>query len=219
LFFAPKALLLIAIIIVLIATAIIGVKLVKVSREKVEQNRQKLVDTAGRLFREHGINGVGVAEISKAAGLTHGALYAQFPSKDALAADAFWAACEESFGHFLAATQKRPTLSTCLAFLISEWQRDHMAAGCPMTASASEIGRADPGLSRRFADAFERIAKTIEGVLDPSLSLNERRARSLAIVAAEIGAIVVSRAVQKATPDLSDQVLKASRRTLGLLAK
>src|SRR5271167_5277992 len=61
----------------------------KVTKEKSAENRAALIETAGRLFRERGIDGVGVAEISKKAGLTHGALYAQFPSKEALAAEAF----------------------------------------------------------------------------------------------------------------------------------
>src|SRR5882762_2286396 len=61
----------------------------KVTKEKVTENRAALVQAAGRLFRERGIDGVGVAEISKKAGLTHGALYDQFPSKGALAAEAF----------------------------------------------------------------------------------------------------------------------------------
>src|ERR1700686_1557683 len=61
----------------------------KVTKEKAAENRAALVQAAGRLFRERGIDGVGVAEISKKAGLTHGALYAQFPSKEALAAEAF----------------------------------------------------------------------------------------------------------------------------------
>src|SRR5271155_1144645 len=60
----------------------------KVSKEQSAENRAALVETAGRLFRERGIDGVGVAEISKAAGLTHGALYGQFPSKQALVAEA-----------------------------------------------------------------------------------------------------------------------------------
>src|ERR1700761_7278185 len=60
----------------------------KVSKEQVAQNREALIAAAGRLFRERGIDGVGVAEICKQAGLTHGALYAQFPSKEALAAEA-----------------------------------------------------------------------------------------------------------------------------------
>ena len=57
----------------------------KVSKEKAAENRAALVQAAGILIRERGIDGVGVAEISQKAGLTHGALYAQFPSKDALA--------------------------------------------------------------------------------------------------------------------------------------
>src|SRR5271154_5372425 len=60
----------------------------KVTKEKSAENRAALVDTAAHMFRERGIDGVGVAEISKAAGLTPGALYGQFPSKQALVAEA-----------------------------------------------------------------------------------------------------------------------------------
>src|SRR3979409_283203 len=69
----------------------------KVTKEKAAENRAALVQAAGRLFRERGIDGVGVAEISKKAGLTHGALYAQFPSKEALAAEAFASAFKQGF--------------------------------------------------------------------------------------------------------------------------
>src|SRR5258708_18856004 len=65
-----------------------GRRPLKVTKEKVTENRAALVQAAGRLFRERGIDGVGVAEVSKKAGLTDGALYAQFPSKGALAAEA-----------------------------------------------------------------------------------------------------------------------------------
>ena len=64
-----------------------GRQSVKVTKEKSAENRAALIETAARMFRERGIDGVGVAEISKAAGLTHGALYAQFPSKQALVAE------------------------------------------------------------------------------------------------------------------------------------
>ena len=60
----------------------------KVTKQQAAANRAALVQAADRLFRERGIDGVGVAEISKRAGLTHGALYAQFSSKEALAAEA-----------------------------------------------------------------------------------------------------------------------------------
>src|ERR1700723_823730 len=61
-----------------------------VSKATTELNRGALLGAASRLFREKGIDGVGVAEIAKEAGLTHGALYKHFPSKDALAAEAFY---------------------------------------------------------------------------------------------------------------------------------
>lgn len=61
----------------------------KVSKEKSAENRVALLDAASRLFRLHGVDGVGVNEIAKAAGLTQGALYAHFGSKEALVAEAF----------------------------------------------------------------------------------------------------------------------------------
>ena len=61
----------------------------RVSKKQAAENREALLQAANRLFRQRGIDGVGVAEIADEAGLTHGALYAHFPSKEALAAEAF----------------------------------------------------------------------------------------------------------------------------------
>ncbi len=52
----------------------------KASREQAQQNRERVVETAARLFRERGFDGVGIADLMKEAGLTHGGFYAQFPS-------------------------------------------------------------------------------------------------------------------------------------------
>src|SRR6202023_4155843 len=84
----------------------------KVTKEKAAENRAALVQAAGRLFRERGIDGVGVAEISKKAGLTHGALYAQFPSKEALAAEAFAAASQEGWEQNSVCRDGRPATLT-----------------------------------------------------------------------------------------------------------
>ena len=80
----------------------------KVTKEKAAQNRATLVQAAGRLFRERGIDGVGVAEICQAAGLTHGALYAQFPSKGALAAEALAAGLDRSYAYMTAGKDEQP---------------------------------------------------------------------------------------------------------------
>src|SRR3989454_1676257 len=82
----------------------------KVTKEKAAENRAALVQAAGRLFRERGIDGVGVAEISKKAGLTHGALYAQFPSKEALAAEAFASGLDRSYAYMTAGKDEQPQI-------------------------------------------------------------------------------------------------------------
>src|ERR1700686_5570431 len=92
----------------------------KVTKEKAAENRAALVHAAGRMFRERGIDGVGVAEISKAAGLTHGALYAQFPSKRALAAEALAHGLARSHAYMTAPKPHgAPTLSDHLDLYLS----------------------------------------------------------------------------------------------------
>jgi TetR/AcrR family transcriptional repressor of nem operon len=187
----------------------------KVTKQRAAENRAALVRAAGRLFRERGIDGVGVAEIGKAAGLTYGALYAQFPSKDALAAEALAEGLRASHERVTALSGGDPLrLGDVLDFLVSTRHRDEIAAGCPLTASASEIARQDGTVSARFVEGFERSVATIEATL-VGVPVAERRARALTIVAGQIGAVAVARAAAKAHPALSDEVIGATRRVLG----
>ncbi len=188
----------------------------KVTKEKAAENRSALVQAAGHLFRERGIDGVGVAEISKEAGLTHGALYAQFPSKEALAAEAL------AFGLLrgnmtIAAGQggAASTLSDQLDFYLSTHHRDNLAGGCAMAASASEIARQADDVSARFSEGFEQLVGIVESTLGDAPSKAGRHQRALAIVAAMIGGVAVARATAKSRADLSVGVLTAVRRILG----
>jgi len=167
----------------------------KVTKEKAAENRAALVRAAGHLFRERGIDGVGVAEISKKAGLTHGALYAQFPSKEALAAEAFASALKPGFKLMTA-------------------DRD----GCPMSASASEVGRQDKVVCERFTEGFEQLVALMERRLGASAVKADTRQRALAIMAAMIGGVAASRAVAKVDPKLSNQILRAVRQIAGEVA-
>src|SRR5271168_3126185 len=107
----------------------------KVTKEKSAENRAALVQTAARLFRERGIDGVGVAEISKQAGLTHGGLYAQFPSKEALAAEAFAAAAQEGWDRIEEHRGDGPAaLADILNYYLAVGHRDNLASSCPMSA-------------------------------------------------------------------------------------
>jgi TetR/AcrR family transcriptional repressor of nem operon len=188
----------------------------KVTKEKSAENRAALTQTAARLFRERGIDGVGVAEISKAAGLTHGALYAQFPSKQALVAEALAHAMAASQAYMTAPTPHgAPTLSNQLDLYLSLDHRDNLAAGCAMAALASEIGRQDEAVSARLAVGFEQMVGSVQAALQPSALSADERTRALTITAAMIGGLAMARAAAKARPDLSDEIMAAVRRVLG----
>ena len=188
----------------------------KVTKEKAAENRAALVQAAGHLFRERGIDGVGVAEISKKAGLTHGALYAQFPSKEALAAEAFTSALKPGLEKMTADRAGRPAkLIDFIDDYLSVDHRDNLAAGCPMSASASEIARQVKIVGERFSEGFEQAVALIERGLGASPFEADKRQRAQAMMAAMIGGVAASRAVAKANPKLSNQILRAVRQIVG----
>lgn len=189
----------------------------KVSKEQVAQNREALIGAASRLFRERGIDGVGVAEICKLAGLTHGALYAQFPSKEALAAEALAEGTARNNGRLAAGPEpegREPTLTDHLDFYLSSWHRDNLAGGCAMAASASEIARQPVDVSVAFTDGFKEMVDIIARTLPPGGAASDRHERALAITAAMVGGVAAARATAKANPALSDDILVAVRRLL-----
>ncbi|TDN57916.1 TetR/AcrR family transcriptional regulator [Paraburkholderia sp. BL10I2N1] len=188
---------------------------VYVKREQSDENREALLATASRLFRERGIDGVGVAEIAREAGLTHGALYAHFRSKDDLATEAFSQGLARSREAFRGkAARRKHSVLGYLDYLFSPLRRDDPGMSCPMTASASEIGRHGKDISARFAKGFQDKASAFEAVLDEAIPEAERRRLAMTIVAAEIGAMAAARAVAKSDPSLSDEILKAVRAVL-----
>ena len=189
----------------------------KVTRERAAQNRRALVRAASKLFRRYGIDGVGVADIGREAGLTHGALYGQFASKQALAAAALTDALDRSYEKMMTLAEGNDfPMGTYLDYYINRPHRDDISKGCAMTASGSEVARQEKNVSRAFTDGFERFAKTLEAAMDNGAPLRSTpRQRALTIAAGCIGAIVAARAVAKADPALSDDIIGATRRVLG----
>jgi TetR/AcrR family transcriptional regulator, transcriptional repressor for nem operon len=191
----------------------------RVSKEKAAQNRVAILDAASHLFRKRGIDGVGVAEIAKEAGLTHGALYAHFPSKDALVADAFSHGFQGNMARVRArAGNERPSFEDHLSGFLSTRMRDNLEKGCPLAASASEIGRQGDAVSNRFTQAFEEMVAMFEASLEARIPASRKRRLAIAAVAAQIGAIAVSRAVAKTDSALADEVLQSVRRTVATSA-
>jgi TetR/AcrR family transcriptional repressor of nem operon len=184
----------------------------RISKEKAAENRTALIRAASKLFRERGIDGVGVAEISKEAGLTHGALYAHFKSKEELALEALSHGLDETASRMYSSTvDGMPDLARYVSRFLSREARDDYGSHCPMAASASEIGRQDKAISARFGEgymrAFERqIAENQPGT--------DALARAMVVVATLVGSMAVARGTAKGNPALSEQVLQAARRTV-----
>jgi TetR/AcrR family transcriptional repressor of nem operon len=190
----------------------------KISKEKAAENRMALIKAASHLFRQHGIDGVGVAEISKAAGLTHGALYAHFESKEALAAEALaYGAKSNNAWMETLSTEHKPDLTAFLDYYVSQASRDGLEQGCVMAASASEIGRQDLAISRSFTDGYLDMVSLLEAALDKGKPKGDAHARALTMVASMVGTIAVARAVAKARPELSAQLLTEARKIFGEL--
>jgi TetR/AcrR family transcriptional repressor of nem operon len=187
----------------------------RVSKEKAAENRVAILEAASRLFRKRGIDGVGVAEIAKEAGLTHGALYAHFSSKDELAAEAFSHGSAGNLARARARAGDRcPSFQEYLDGLLSTYMRDNVETGCPFAASASEIGRQGCAVSASFTRAFEEMVAILESSLDDAIPASQRRRLAITAIATEVGAIAVSRAVAKADASLADEVLQAVRETV-----
>jgi len=184
--------------------------MVKVSREKALENRNRLIEVAGRLFREHGVSGVGVAEIAKAAGLSQGALYSQFSSKAELAAETLRYGKASSTQRLRDAVGDDPGISTLLEFYVSARQRDDVTTCCPLLATASDAARQGDAFAAAFTLAFEELGTSIQAALERG-GVSNGRDRSLALAAAMIGGVAVARAVRGSNPRLSDEILAAVR--------
>ncbi len=186
-----------------------------VSKETTGLNRGALLEAASRLFREKGIDGVGVAEIAREAGLTHGALYKHFPSKEVLAAEAFYHPIATRNAEADVSDEGRErSFEEYLDAMFSIEHRDNLANGCPMTASASEIARQGLVVAASFTRAFKERVTSLEASIKGMMSASQKRQFAVAALAAQIGAIAVARAVAKVDASLSKEVLQAVRETV-----
>jgi TetR/AcrR family transcriptional repressor of nem operon len=156
----------------------------RISKEKAAENRAALIRAASKLFRERGIDGVGVAEISKEAGLTHGALYAHFKSKEELALEALAYGLEQTNARIYATTKDgMPDLAGYLDHYLAPEGRDDYGNRCPIAASASEIGRLDPSISARFAEGYMVLARAFERQIAANQPGSDALARGMVAVA------------------------------------
>lgn len=173
----------------------------RVTREQMQANRGRILDAAGRLFREKGFEAVSVAEVMKAAGLTHGGFYGHFESKDDLIAQAI----THIFG---AGPQGPEDLAAYLDAYLSPRHRDSIAKGCPTAALIADVRRQTPAARLAMTVGLESQIAHIASAIAATETPNARRA-AIGAWASLVGALVLARTVED--PALSDEILHETR--------
>jgi TetR/AcrR family transcriptional regulator, transcriptional repressor for nem operon len=182
---------------------------VRVTREQAAANREKILDVAGTLFREHGFDGIGVADIMKRAGLTHGGFYGHFPSKDDLAAEITARVLgQQNWLERLTGVQE-PTIRDVIRNYLSPRHRDDAGHGCLFAALGSDVVRQPLPVRHAFTEGLRARVEALRKLLPGSAEA--RRKKALATMAGLVGALILSRAVDD--PELSNDILDAAAAT------
>jgi len=176
-----------------------------------EETRERILRAAARAIRKHGYEGVGVADVMKDAGLTHGGFYAHFESRDALLAAAADQEGVESTEHLtraIAAAKPGQELTALVDAYLSD---GHVAApeqGCAVAAAGSEVPRQEAQVRR----AASRRIKDFIGLIErqfPEWGKSAAHDKAMGIAATLVGSVVLARAVDD--PQLSKRIRKAAR--------
>jgi TetR/AcrR family transcriptional regulator, transcriptional repressor for nem operon len=181
----------------------------RVSREQADKNREHVIDVASRLFRERGFEGIGVADLMKEAGLTHGGFYGQFKSKEDLKVQASRRALSRNKDRWAEVLAETPSekLAALARFYLSDAHRDRRGEGCALAALGGDAPRYGPELQAAFKDGIEGYLELLDGIMSAS-SDEKRRDKTIAALSTMVGALVLSRAVGDEA--LSQKILSAA---------
>jgi TetR/AcrR family transcriptional regulator, transcriptional repressor for nem operon len=183
------------------------------SREEVERTHARIVERAAVLFRERGIDGIGLADLMQEAGLTHGGFYRHFPSKDELVA----AACAHALAESARRMRRRAErdagdpLAAVVNGFLSENHVADPGRGCAIAALGSDIFRCGDETREAFTEGVAELIAVI-AALQPRGKLEARRERAMTTLASMLGAVIIARGVTD--PALRQSLLEAMRRRL-----
>jgi TetR/AcrR family transcriptional repressor of nem operon len=182
----------------------------RVSKQQAAQNRQTILTSAARLFRERGINATGVDAISEHAGMTHGAVYSQFGSKEAIAAEAVreaLAGSKHRWRRLLEREGPGKAFSAIVTGYLSQDHRDSAGKGCVVAALGSEIAKQPERVRDAFTAEVEEALDFLAGLM-PRTSRSRSYEDAIAVFASMAGALILARAVSD--EGLSNRILEAT---------
>jgi len=181
----------------------------RVSRTRAAENRQTVINVASRLFRERGFDGIGLKDLMKGAGLTQGAFYKQFASKEDLAVEASRRALESASGRWSDAAAAHPDdpLGAVIAFYLSGDHCEEKMDGCPIVALGSDAARQGPEVKAEFEAGIKAHLDVLDRFL-AGTGDEASRSKAMAILATMVGAVTLSRVIND--PSLAEAVLDAA---------
>ena len=181
----------------------------RVSRIQAAENRETVINVASRLFRERGFDGIGLKDLMKGAGLTQGAFYKQFASKEDLAAQASRRAMESATQRWSAATAANTEnpLDAVTSFYLSMGHRGERMDGCPVVALGSDAARQGADVKASFEAGIKEYLEML-GSWVGGADNDEAGGKAKAILSTMVGAVLLSRVVND--PDLAQAFLDAA---------
>jgi TetR/AcrR family transcriptional repressor of nem operon len=194
-----------------------------VSKEQAAENRRAIVAAATLLFRERGVEAVGLNELMKHAGFTQGGFYNHFESKADLVAEVLASAMAEGVAE-LAKNARAPVddsttaLRRYISFYLSPAHRDSIDHGCPVAGFAGDAPRLGSGAQSHFAGGLDDQITIVAGLIAesglPTAAGEGRtlRERAISLHCEMVGALILSRSVAQAAPRLSNEILENAQR-------
>jgi TetR/AcrR family transcriptional repressor of nem operon len=177
--------------------------------EHKQATHRRIVDEAATAFRNHGVDGIGLVDIMKGVGLTHGGFYAHFKSKDALVEEAVASALDQAFERLrdqVMAAPPEQRFATMVARYLSPRHRDARELGCAYAALGSDLARQPATVRAAAASRMDRMVRLIEEVQ------GKGEEAALAALSTMVGALTLSRIVEDG--ERSDRILADARKAL-----
>ncbi len=181
------------------------------SKEHKQETHERIVKKASVRLREKGAHGIGVADLTKEAGLTHGGFYAHFDSREALVVEAFAYAMDRSTERWRKVAEQTPPdkrLATIVENYLTPVHRDDPGNGCAVPALGAEIARESPKTRKAFAAKLEQMIDMMADQV-PDVPRKAARKQAMATLATMIGTLVLSRIA--GTGEFSGEILGAGR--------
>lgn len=179
--------------------------MVRYAKEHKEVTRQRIIEKAGHRFKQDGIDGSGISTLMSDAGLTNGAFYAHFASKDDLVAHVVADELRMQIARYGTLRPGRPGLQDLVRGYLSPEHRDHPGVGCPSAALLDEIGRCGDGTKEAYTGGARDIVEEIAARLAPE-DPQSARGKAIGLFTMMVGTLQLSRALSDRK--FADEVLE-----------